>query len=156
MIHLSKEGYSGERESYEKSGSRTIPSIAVLVISATMLTLQAVSAKANDAGALAKILAVAFIADQTVFMCTLENRSFAQLTAGPLGTSQDYLEHVKKEVLSSIPLLEARQIIVEAAEITRTVGRSQIRRSQQAIPLTRLPLFETGVRAEESELFATS
>ena len=105
---------------------RTIPWIALLVISATTLTLQAVSAKATDMGALAKILAAASIADQTVFMCTLENRSFAQLTAGPRGTSQDYLEHVKKEVLSSIPPLEARQIIVEAAEITRTVGRSQI------------------------------
>ena len=105
---------------------RTIPWIALLVISATTLTLQAISAKATDVGALAKILAAASIADQTVFMCTLENRSFAQLTAGPRGTSQDYLEHVKKEVLSSIPPLEARQIIVEAAEITRTVGRSQI------------------------------
>jgi len=105
---------------------RTIPWIALLVISATTLTLQTVSSKATDVGALAKILAAASIADQTVFMCTLENRSFAQLTAGPRGTSQDYLEHVKKEVLSSIPPLEARQIIVEAAEITRTVGRSQI------------------------------
>jgi hypothetical protein len=105
---------------------RTIPWIALLVISATTLMLQAVSAKATDVGALAKILAAASIADQTVFMCTLENRSFAQLTAGPLGTSQDYLEHVKKEVLGSIPPLEARRIIVEAAEITRTVGRGQI------------------------------
>ena len=114
-------------EKAEKSlAPRTIPWIALLVISATTLTLQAVSAKANDVGALAKILAAASIADQTVFMCTLENRSFAQQTTGPLGTSQDYLEHVKKEVLSSIPPLEARQIIVEAAEITRTVGRSQI------------------------------
>ena len=104
---------------------RSIPWIALLVISATMLMLQA-DAKASDVGALEKMLAAASIADQTVFMCTLENRSFAQQTAGPLGTSQDYLEHVKKEVLSSIPLLEARQIIVEAAEITRTVGRSQI------------------------------
>lgn len=95
-------------------------------MSAVMLTLQAVTSRASDFGALAKMLASAFIADQTVFMCTLENRSFAQQTAGPRGTSQDYLEHVKKEVLSSIPPFEARQIIVDAAEITRTVGRRQV------------------------------
>jgi len=96
-------------------------------ISIILLATQTASSKAADVQALTKILAAAFIADQTVFMCTLENRSFAQQTAGPRGTSRDYLEHIKEEVLSSVPALEARRIIVGAAEITRTVGRSQAR-----------------------------
>jgi hypothetical protein len=73
------------------------------------------------------MLADAFIADQAVFMCTLEIASFAQQTAGPRGTSSDYVEHVKGELLSSLPLEEARQVIVGAAEITRSVGRNQAR-----------------------------
>ena len=96
-------------------------------MSIIFLTSQTASSKAADIQALTKILAAAFIADQTVFMCTLENRSFARQTAGPRGTSSDYLEHIKGEVLSSIPALEARRIIIGAADITRTVGLSQAR-----------------------------
>jgi hypothetical protein len=125
VIRLSRKVIPVNGKAVKTVAQRAIPWIVLLVISATMLMLQA-DAKASDVGALEKMLAAASIADQTVFMCTLENRSFAQQTAGPRGTSQDYLEHVKKEVLSSIPPLEARQIIVDAAEITRTVGRRQL------------------------------
>jgi hypothetical protein len=77
--------------------------------------------------ALSKMLAAAFIADQTVVLCTLDNPAFARQTAGPLGTSRDYLEHIRAEILSPISPQEARQIILAAAEITRSVGRSQVK-----------------------------
>ena len=99
-----------------------------------LLGVQTVSPRASDVQALSNMLSAAFIADQTVVMCTLENRSFAQETAGPRGSSRDYVEHVKQELLSSVPPLEARQIIVDAAEITRTVGRSQVRQFSPGAP----------------------
>jgi len=96
-------------------------------IGSTVLVLQVASSMASDMDALSKMLASAFIADQTVFMCTFENTAFATQTAGGRGTSRDYLEHVKKEVLNDIPLQEARQIIVGAANIARAAGHSQIK-----------------------------
>jgi len=99
-----------------------------------LLGLQTVSPRASDVQALSNMLSAAFIADQTVVMCTLENRSFAQETAGPRGSSRDYVEHVKQELLSSVPPLEARQIIVDAAEITRTAGRRQVRQFSPSAP----------------------
>jgi hypothetical protein len=109
--------------------------IAYLFMASIMLLgLQTVSPKASDIQTLSKMLSAAFIADQTVVICTLENRSFAQETAGPRGTSRDYVEHIKQELLSSLPPLEARQIIVGAAEITRTVGRSQVRQFSPSAP----------------------
>jgi hypothetical protein len=72
-------------------------------IGATALVLQVAGSMASDIDALSKKLASAFIANQTVVMCTLENTAFAKQTAGGRGTSRDYLEHVKKEVLSDIP-----------------------------------------------------
>jgi hypothetical protein len=77
--------------------------------------------------ALSKKLAAAFIADQVVFMCTFEIASFAQETAGPRGTTRDYLEHVKVEVLSGVPPHEARRVVRRAAEITRETGHNQAR-----------------------------
>ena len=106
------------------------------LFSASMLLLgfQTVSPKASDIRALSDMLAAAFIADQTVLMCTLENRSFAQETAGPRGTSRDYVEHIKQELLSSVDPREAKQIIVNAAEITRMVGHSQVRQFSPSAP----------------------
>jgi hypothetical protein len=99
----------------------------LIFMSAFLLMLQAASPKASDVQALTKVLASAFVADQAVFMCTLEIKSFALQTAGPLGTSRDYLEHIKTEVLTDIPALEATQIVVGAADIARDAGRSQAR-----------------------------
>jgi len=99
----------------------------LIFMSAVLLLLQSATSKASDVQALTKILASAFVADQVVFICTLEIKSFAQQTAGPLGTSHDYLEHIRKDVLTGIPTLEARRIILGAAEITRETGRSQAR-----------------------------
>jgi hypothetical protein len=115
---------------------RSIPSriSSLALMSLSLLILYAASAKASDEKALAKILADAFIADQVVFMCTLEVGLFAEQTKGPRGTSRDYAEHVKEEVLSGIPALEARRIIIGAAEITRTVGRSQARKFSPNYP----------------------
>lgn len=104
------------------------------LMSLILLVLQAASVKASDEKALAQILADAFIADQVVFMCTLEDGSFAKQTAGPRGTSRDYVEHIREEVLSGIPTLEARRIVIGAADITRTVGRSQARRFSPNYP----------------------
>lgn len=99
----------------------------LIFMSAVLLMLQTASPKASDVQALTKILASAFVADQVVFMCTLEIKSFAQQTAGPLGTSQDYLEQIKTEVLTGISPLEARRIVVGAADIARETGRNQAR-----------------------------
>jgi hypothetical protein len=104
------------------------------LMSLTLLVLQVASVRASDEKTLARILADAFIADQVVFMCTLEDGSFAKKTAGLLGTSRDYVEHIREEVLSGIPALEATRIIVGAADITRTVGRSQARKFSPNYP----------------------
>jgi hypothetical protein len=105
-------------------------------MSTVLMSLQAACAKASDTEALSKILAAAFIADQTVLICSLDNPSFSRQTAGPRGTSRDYLEHIKPEILSSIPLLEARQIVIAAANITRNVGRSQVKQLSPKYPDT--------------------
>ena len=111
------------------------PRIAYLFMASVMLLgLQTVNPKASDVQTLSKMLSAAFIADQTVIMCTLENRLFAEETAGPRGTSRDYVEHIKQELLSSVPPLEARRVIVDAAEITRAVGRSQVRQFSPSAP----------------------
>jgi hypothetical protein len=92
-----------------------------------LLPLRTGTSSASDVVALSKKLAAAFIADQVVFMCRLEIVSFAQETAGPRGTTRAYLEHVMTEVLSALPPLEARRIVIGAAEITRETGRNQAR-----------------------------
>jgi hypothetical protein len=89
---------------------------------------------AADAAALSNKLAAASIADQVVFMCTFEIHNFAQETAGARGTARDYLDHVRAEVLSSIPTLEAQRIILRAAEITRETGHNQGRRISPNYP----------------------
>jgi hypothetical protein len=99
----------------------------ILCVGAILFALQAAGAKAANVEALSRMLAAAFIADQTVVLCTVDNPLFARQTAGPLGTSRDYLEHVRAEILSSIPPREARRIVVAAADITRRVGLSQVR-----------------------------
>jgi hypothetical protein len=82
---------------------------------------------ASDVEALTSLLAEAFIADQTVFMCALEFPAFVQETAGPRGTSRDYREHVREEILSSLSPVEANRLIVGAAEIAREAGCRQAR-----------------------------
>jgi len=121
-------------------------------MSIILLTSQAATSKAADEQALTKMLAAAFIADQTVFMCTLENTSFAQQTAGPRGTSRDYVEHIKEEVLSSIPALEARRIIIGAADITRTVGRSQARTFSPNYPDFTVPALQNWCESEGARI----
>ena len=113
----------------EPRNTRVISARIAYFFSASILVIgfQTAGSKASDVQTLSNMLSTAFIADQTVFMCTLENRLFAQETAGPRGTTRDYVEHIKQELLSSVPPLEARRIIVNAAEITRLVGRSQVR-----------------------------
>jgi hypothetical protein len=96
----------------------------ILRVGAIWFVLQAAGAKAADVDALSRMLASAFIADQTVFICSLDGTSFARQTAGPLGTSRNYLEHIRAEILDSIPPQEARRIIIAAADITRNVGRN--------------------------------
>ena len=71
--------------------------------------------------------AAAFIADQVAFMCTFEIPSFALETARARGTTRDYLDHVRADVLSSIPPLEAKRIVLRAAEVTRETGRNEAR-----------------------------
>ena len=94
---------------------------------AILLVLQAAGAKAADVEALSRMLASAFVADQTVFICSLDGTSFARQTAGPLGTSRDYLKHIRAEISDSIPPQEARRIVIAAANIARNVGRSQVK-----------------------------
>jgi hypothetical protein len=106
----------------------------LLFLSMILFTLEVASSKASDVEALSKMLAGAFIADQVVFMCSLDGTSFARQTAGTRGTSREYVEHVKGEVLNSIPVEEAKRIVIGAADITRTVGRSQARKFSPNYP----------------------
>jgi hypothetical protein len=99
----------------------------VLLLSIILVAARPGTSAASDVTALSKKLAAAFIADQVVFMCTLEIPNFAQEMAGARGTTRDYLDHVRSEVLSSIPTPEAQRIILRAAEITRETGRNQAR-----------------------------
>jgi hypothetical protein len=110
-------------------------------LGAILFVLQAAVVKAADVDALSRMLASALIADQTVVLCTVDNPLFARQTAGPLGTSRDYLEHIRAEILSSVAPQEARQIVVAAADITRSVGRSQVRAFSSNYPnIPALPL----------------
>jgi hypothetical protein len=92
-----------------------------------LLPVRPGTSSASNVVALSEKLAAAFIADPVVFMCTLEIHTFAQETAGPRGTTRDYLKHVRTEVLTSIPPSEAKRIVIGAAEITRETGRNQAR-----------------------------
>jgi len=98
--------------------------IGILTLLAIML-FTARPGQASDIESLATKLAAALIADQTVFLCTLEYPSFARDTAGPRGTSRDYVEHIKAELLRGVPALEVRRIVVAAANLTRETGRRQ-------------------------------
>jgi len=107
---------------------------AVLLLSLVCLGCPAGSCEASDIDALTKKLAAASIADQVVFMCTLEFPAFVTETAGPRGTTRNYLDHIREELLSSIPPEEARRIVIGAANITRETGRSQARQFSPNYP----------------------
>jgi hypothetical protein len=92
-----------------------------------LLQVRPGTSSASDVVSLSKKLAAAFIADQVIFMCTLEIVSFAQETAGRRGTTRYYLEHLSAEVLSGVPPFEARRVVKGAVEITRETGRKQAR-----------------------------
>src|SRR5262249_7121033 len=117
---------SGKTTSYPADCPNVLWRIAdILCVGAILFALQAGAAKAADVEALSRMLASAFVADQTVFICSLDGTPFARQTAGPLGTSRDYLKHIRAEILDSIPPQEARRIVIAAANIARDIGRGQ-------------------------------
>jgi hypothetical protein len=70
---------------------------------------------ANDIQALSNLLLPVDMAQNFVAICSLHNPGFLQDTAGAHGTMLWYAQHMKEEVIASLPPTEAHTVMVEAA-----------------------------------------
>jgi hypothetical protein len=87
--------------------------IAILV--AIALTGWDRPAFASDIQALSNLLLPVDMAQNFVVICSLHNPAFLQDTSGAHGTMLWYAQHMKEEVIASLPPREAQAVMVEAA-----------------------------------------
>lgn len=90
---------------------------ASLLLAAVLCPLRAASA--SDAESLSKLLLPVDMAQNFVLICSVHNPAFLQATSGVHGTMLWYAQHMKQEVIASLPGREARAVMVEAADVAK-------------------------------------
>jgi hypothetical protein len=92
-----------------------------------LLVMVASPAISKDFGILTRMLYAAFLAEEGVALCTVEDPSFASETSGPIGYMRDYAQHIKAEVTAGLNETETLSLLKSAADRAKAEALQALR-----------------------------
>jgi hypothetical protein len=111
--------------------SNTSTSVGLLLAG---LCLSAAPASAKDLSRLVQLLTPVYLAQNLTSVCAARNPAFLARTGGPFGTTHAYAQHVKEEVIASLPSSEADLVMRTAADAAKAAALQQVRALKSPSP----------------------